>query len=215
MPTLGNAETSEILLPLPLAADAAPHPQPRGLQPARPVEARRDRRAGAAGDERASPRAFGSDHPDVYPPNGGLTFSIVPLQEQVVGGVRRSLIVLIAGGRVRPADRLRERGEPAAGACAVAASGKSRSDRRSARGRPDRAAVADRERRARAGGRGGGAVARHGGAWPGFARSARRACRGCTRSPSTGGCSCSRWRVSVVSGWCSGWRRRCAWAGST
>ena len=36
------------------------------------------------------------EHPDVYPPNGGLTFSIVPLQEQVVGDVRRSLLVLIA-----------------------------------------------------------------------------------------------------------------------
>src|SRR5262249_44367165 len=35
------------------------------------------------------------EHPDVYPPNGGLTFSIVPLQEQVVGEVRRSLLVLI------------------------------------------------------------------------------------------------------------------------
>ena len=35
------------------------------------------------------------EHPDVYPPNGGLTFGIVPLQEQVVGDVRRSLLVLI------------------------------------------------------------------------------------------------------------------------
>jgi predicted permease len=36
------------------------------------------------------------DHPEVYPPNGGLTFSIVPLHEQVVGDVRRSLVVLVA-----------------------------------------------------------------------------------------------------------------------
>jgi predicted permease len=36
------------------------------------------------------------DFPEAYPPNGGLTFSIVPLQEQVVGGVRRSLWVLHA-----------------------------------------------------------------------------------------------------------------------
>ena len=34
------------------------------------------------------------DHPEVYPPNGGLTFGVVPLHEQVVGDVRRSLIVL-------------------------------------------------------------------------------------------------------------------------
>ena len=31
------------------------------------------------------------DHPKEYPPNGGLTFGIVPLQEQVVGDARRTL----------------------------------------------------------------------------------------------------------------------------
>jgi predicted permease len=35
------------------------------------------------------------DHPEVYPPNGGLTFSIVPLFEQVVGDVRRPLYLLL------------------------------------------------------------------------------------------------------------------------
>src|SRR5215471_621968 len=35
------------------------------------------------------------DFPENYPPNGGLTFSIVPLLEQVVGDVRRSLWVLL------------------------------------------------------------------------------------------------------------------------
>src|SRR6516162_6149944 len=35
------------------------------------------------------------DFPESYPPNGGLTFSIVPLLEQVVGNVRRSLLVLL------------------------------------------------------------------------------------------------------------------------
>ncbi len=30
------------------------------------------------------------DHPDVYPPHGGLTFSIVPLLDQVVGNVRQN-----------------------------------------------------------------------------------------------------------------------------
>jgi predicted permease len=35
------------------------------------------------------------DHPDVYPPNGGLTFGVVPLLEQVVGETRRPLVVLI------------------------------------------------------------------------------------------------------------------------
>src|SRR6185436_19369851 len=36
------------------------------------------------------------DFPNFYPPNGGLTFSVLPLHEQVVGGVRRSLGILIA-----------------------------------------------------------------------------------------------------------------------
>ena len=35
------------------------------------------------------------DFPENYPPNGRLTFSIVPLLEQVVGNVRRSLLVLL------------------------------------------------------------------------------------------------------------------------
>jgi len=35
------------------------------------------------------------EHPDVYPASGGLTFSIVPLQEQVVGNVRLHLVVLL------------------------------------------------------------------------------------------------------------------------
>jgi len=34
------------------------------------------------------------EHPQEYPPNGGLTFSIVPLLEQVVGNVRTTLGIL-------------------------------------------------------------------------------------------------------------------------
>jgi HAMP domain-containing protein len=36
-----------------------------------------------------------AEHPDLYPPNGGLTFSVVPLQEQVVGDVRSTLWLLL------------------------------------------------------------------------------------------------------------------------
>ena len=35
------------------------------------------------------------EHPALYPPNGGLTFGIVPLKDQVVGDVRASVIVLV------------------------------------------------------------------------------------------------------------------------
>src|SRR5207245_1362589 len=35
------------------------------------------------------------DYPQTYPPNGGLTFGIVPLLEQVVGDVRPTLFVLL------------------------------------------------------------------------------------------------------------------------
>jgi predicted permease len=35
------------------------------------------------------------DFPATYPPNGGLTFSVVPLLEQVVGNVRTALLILI------------------------------------------------------------------------------------------------------------------------
>lgn len=36
------------------------------------------------------------DYPEVYPPNGRLTFSIVPLLDQVVGNTRRPLALLLA-----------------------------------------------------------------------------------------------------------------------
>jgi predicted permease len=35
------------------------------------------------------------DYPESYPPNGGLTFGIVPLLEQVVGDVRLALLILL------------------------------------------------------------------------------------------------------------------------
>ena len=95
MPTLGVVEHAEILLSLPLAGNAAT------------IRTREDynilaklRPGSTVGNAQAALDALTArlmrDHPDVYPPNGGLTFSAVPLQEQVVGGVRRSIIVLVA-----------------------------------------------------------------------------------------------------------------------
>jgi predicted permease len=95
MPTLGGAEHAEIVLPLPLGADAA------RIRSAEDYNLLGKLKAGV-GVERAQAEMdaittrLRREHPNVYPANGGLTFSIVPLQEQVVGDVRRSLIVLVA-----------------------------------------------------------------------------------------------------------------------
>jgi predicted permease len=94
MPTLGVAIQSEIFLPLPLPANAATirtredynilGKLKRGVTPAR---------AQAAMDTLTA--RLRQDFPDAYPPNGGLTFSIVPLADQVVGDVRRPLAILL------------------------------------------------------------------------------------------------------------------------
>ena len=94
LPTLGGAEQADVLLPLPLAPTA---PQIRTredynvmgkLKPGVTV-----RQAQAEMD--AITARLRRDYPDLYPPNGGLTFSIVPLLEQVVGDVRRPLHILL------------------------------------------------------------------------------------------------------------------------
>lgn len=94
LPTLGRAEDGEILLPLPMKADAA---QQRGHEDYNVVgklkrgvsleQAQAEMDALTAGLRR--------DHPNNYPPNGGLTFSIVQLEEQVVGNVRRAVLILM------------------------------------------------------------------------------------------------------------------------
>jgi predicted permease len=93
MPTLGGAEHSEIVVPLPLAADAATVRNREDynivgkLKPGLTLQA-------AQAELDAITARLRRDHPAFYPPNGGLTFSAVPLQEQVVGNVRHALIVL-------------------------------------------------------------------------------------------------------------------------
>ena len=94
MPTLDGAEQAEILLPLPLPANAA---QNRGhedyniigkLKPGVSV-----RQARAEMDTITA--RLRHEYPEVYPPNGGLTVRIVPLLEQVVGNVRHTLYLLL------------------------------------------------------------------------------------------------------------------------
>ena len=95
VPTLGVVADAEILLPLPLGPEAA---QFRGREDYNIVAKLRAgvsiERAQAEMD--ALTRRLRADHSDVYPPNSGLTFSVVSLNEQVVGDVRRSLVVLLS-----------------------------------------------------------------------------------------------------------------------
>jgi predicted permease len=94
LPTLDGAEQADILLPLPLPAGAAQnrdHEDYNIMGKLKPgvttQQAQAEMDTITAGLRR--------DYPQVYPPNGGLTFGIVPLLEQVVGDVRPSLFVLL------------------------------------------------------------------------------------------------------------------------
>jgi predicted permease len=95
VPTLGGAEHAEIVLSLPLNADAArvrngeDYNLVGKLKPGVSI-------AVAQAEMDAITARLRSEHPDVYPAAGGLTFSIVPLHEQVVGNVRPQLVVLTA-----------------------------------------------------------------------------------------------------------------------
>jgi predicted permease len=93
LPTLGVAEDGEVFLPLPLAANAATIRTREDynvigrLKPGVALSA-------AQAEMDTLTARLRRDFPDVYPPNGGLTFSIVPLHEQVVGSVRKPLVIL-------------------------------------------------------------------------------------------------------------------------
>jgi predicted permease len=95
VPTLGGAEHAEVVLPLPLSADAArirngeDYNLVGKLKPGVTV-------ASAQAEMDTITARLRSEHANVYPPAGGLTFSIVSLQEQVVGDVRQQLLVLTA-----------------------------------------------------------------------------------------------------------------------
>ena len=94
LPTLGGAEEAEILLPLPFGPKA---PVTRNaedynimarLTPGVTV-------AQAQADMDALTARLRAEHPDFYPANGGLTFGVVPLKQQVVGDVTRPLLILV------------------------------------------------------------------------------------------------------------------------
>jgi predicted permease len=94
LPTLGGARDADIMVPLPLAADAATIRTAEDYN----ILAKLKGNVGAVqaqAEMDALTARLRGEHPDFYPPNGGLTFGVVPLQEQVVGSVRWSLVVLV------------------------------------------------------------------------------------------------------------------------
>ena len=93
LPTLGVVEDAEVFLPLPLAPAAATVRTAEDynllarLRPGVSLEA-------AQAELDVLTARLRRDFPEIYPPNGGLTFGAVPLLDQVVGDVRRPLFVL-------------------------------------------------------------------------------------------------------------------------
>lgn len=94
MNTLGGAEEAEVLLPLRLGPDAAQRRNAEDfnimarLKPGVTV-------AQAQAEMEALTAWLREQFPDFYPPRGGLTFSVVPLQDEVVGDVRTPLLILL------------------------------------------------------------------------------------------------------------------------
>ncbi|MBZ5509136.1 MAG: ABC transporter permease [Acidobacteriia bacterium] len=95
LPTLDGADQADILIPMPLAAGAEEvrgHEDYNIMAKLRPGVTLQQARA-----EMATITArLRQSHPEVYPANGGLTFVILPLLEQVVGNVRHTLWLLLA-----------------------------------------------------------------------------------------------------------------------
>jgi predicted permease len=94
LPTLYGAEQADILLPLPMPPNAAQNRDHEDyniigkLKPGVSI-------AQVQADMDTITARLRHDYPQTYPPNGGLTFGIVPLLEQVVGDVRPTLFVLL------------------------------------------------------------------------------------------------------------------------
>ncbi|MBZ5572164.1 MAG: ABC transporter permease [Acidobacteriia bacterium] len=94
MPTLDGAEQADILLPLPLGPEASrirDHEDYNIIGKLKPDVSVKQAQA----EMDTITARLRRDYPTVYPPNGGLTFGIVPLLEQVVGDVRSTLYVLL------------------------------------------------------------------------------------------------------------------------
>ncbi len=94
LPTLYGPEQPDVFLPFPLgprAAGVRTHEDYNILGKLKPGVSV----AQAQAEMDTITARLRRDYPESYPPNGGLTFGIVPLLEQVVGDVRRALLVLL------------------------------------------------------------------------------------------------------------------------
>jgi predicted permease len=94
LPTLYGAEFGEILLPLPFAPSAGTtrnHEDYNVVAKFKPGVSVQQAQA----EMDTITARLRRDHPEVYPPNGGLTFGVVPMLDQVVGDVRRPLVTLL------------------------------------------------------------------------------------------------------------------------
>jgi predicted permease len=94
MPTLDGAEDAEIVLPLPLGPEAVTFRGREDYNILARLSAGTTVESAQAQMDALTAR-LRRNHPDVYPPNGGLTFGVVPLREQVVGDVRKPLAILM------------------------------------------------------------------------------------------------------------------------
>jgi predicted permease len=95
VPLLDGTQQADLFLPLPLSPTAASQVRDHEdyniigkLMPGVSVQQ-------AQAEMDTITARLRREFPENYPPNGGLTFSIVPLLEQVVGNVRRSLAILL------------------------------------------------------------------------------------------------------------------------
>ena len=95
LPTLFGGEFGEILLPLPLAPSASTIRTREDYNIVGKLKRGVSVRQAQAEMDTITAR-LRRDHPEVYPSNGGLTFGIVSMLDQVVGDVRLTLATLIA-----------------------------------------------------------------------------------------------------------------------
>jgi predicted permease len=95
LPTLDGAEQGDLLIPLPMlpnAADIRSNEDYNIIGKLLPGVSLQQARA----EMDTITARLRQSHPEVYPANGGLTFTILPLLEQVVGNVRHTLWLLLA-----------------------------------------------------------------------------------------------------------------------